>query len=225
MRIVVVGTTEIAVRTAQVLIGRGHEVIIVDDDRERLDTLSEQLDCSFLHGNGSKPTILREVDPERTDLLFCLSNVDQDNLIASLVGRMLGFPRVVLSIQDPEFTDICNELGLENTIVPSQTISRYLADVAAGVDVLELSTLIKHEGRFFSFTADSAEAGRVDELNLPEDARAICYYRDRHFALADPSTRLKKGDEVVILTHSRNLQDLRERWEPRQSGKNNEGAA
>ncbi|MEJ2690601.1 MAG: NAD-binding protein, partial [Deltaproteobacteria bacterium] len=44
-----------------------------------------------MQGDGSHPNILREVNPEQTDFLFCLTNNDQDNLIASLGGRSLGF--------------------------------------------------------------------------------------------------------------------------------------
>lgn len=94
---------------------------------ERIEDLSDRLDCSFLNGDGSTPAILREVGPEQTDVLFCLTDSDQANLISGLVGRSLGFRRVILSIQDSEFEGICRELGLvEDTILPSRTISRYL---------------------------------------------------------------------------------------------------
>jgi trk system potassium uptake protein TrkA len=56
----------------------------------------------------------------------------------------------------------------------------------------------------------------IKDLDLPERARIICYYREGKFFLADGETKLQKEDEVVILTHSDNLPSLRERWEPRQ---------
>jgi len=48
MRIVFVGAEEVAVRAAEFLIGKGHEVVIIDTDREKIDELSERMDCSFL---------------------------------------------------------------------------------------------------------------------------------------------------------------------------------
>jgi trk system potassium uptake protein TrkA len=215
MRIAFIGAGEITVRTAEHLIERGNEVVIIEQDKQRVEELSNELDCSFLNGDGSRPNILREVDPQQTDVLFCLTDNDQINLIASLVGRSLGFKKVITSIQDPEFEKICQELDLENTIVPSRTISRYLADMVMGLDILELSTVIKNEARFFTITADRDDAGAVAELDLPAKAKVVCYYRDNHFFLADPETRLRKGDEVVILTHSENLPALRERWQPK----------
>jgi trk system potassium uptake protein len=215
MRVVFVGGGDITVGTARILIDRGDEVIIVEQDKEKIEELSETLDCSFLHGDGSKPHILKEAGPGQTDVLLCLTDTDQINLIVSLVGRSLGFRRVVTRIQDPEFEPICWELGLEDTIVPSRTISRYIADMVSGGGVMELSSVIKGEGRFFAFTAGKQEVHAVGDLNLPRDARVICLYRDQDLIITEEHTRIHPGDEVVILTHSRNLPELKGRWSPR----------
>lgn len=224
MRIVFVGGGEVTARTAQTLIERGNQVIIVEKDEGKIKELSETLDCSFLHGDGTKPHILKEVGPRQTDVLLCLTDVDQMNLIASLVGKSLGFERIVTSIQDPEFEDICWDLGLEDTIVPSRTISRYLADMVSGHGFMELASVIKGEARFFSFTAEDEDAKRVEELDLPKGAGVICLYRGGTFMLTQESTKIRSGDEVVILTHSKNLSDLKKRWSPMDNNQNQESA-
>jgi len=214
MRIVFIGAGEVTIRTAHSLIKEGHEVVIIEMKREKITELSEELDCGFLHGDGGKPAILREVGPEQTDILFCLSNNDQANIIASLVARTLGFPRVVTSIEDPEFETICRELGLEETIIPVRTISRHLEDLVRGLPTVELSTILKSGARFFTFTVTPQDAGTIADLALPEDTRVVCYYRGDRFFFADAETKLKEADEVVLLTHSKHLATLRERWEP-----------
>ncbi len=88
-----------------------------------------------------------------------------------------------------------------------------------GLDILELSTIIKDEARFFTFVAEKVDAGTVGDLKLPENARVISYYRDGRFFLADSETKLRQGDEVVILTHSKNVPALRERWKPKLANK------
>ena len=223
MRIVFVGAGEVAVRTAEFLIEKGHEVVIIDTDRERIDDLSQHMDCSFLHGDGSSPSILREVSPEKTDVLISVSNSDPTNLIASLVGRSIGFKRVISSIQNPDYEEICRELGLTNTILPSRTISQYLADMVEGIDTLELSRVVKDVARFFNFIAQGDDAGKVLELDLPDTARVICFYRDGKFHLARDESKLRKGDEVLILTDTETLKDLEERWKPETSLKTPSG--
>jgi len=214
MRTIFIGAGKVSIETAKALIKKGHEVIIIETDKAKIDELSEEMDCSFLHGDGSHPKILREVNPAQTEFLFCLSDNDQANVIASLVGRTLGFKRVVTGIGDPQFEDICIELGLKDTIIPSRTISRYLEGMVGGTENVQLSTVIRDEARFFFLIAKEEDAVATKDLNLPADARVICYYRDGKFSLADEKTTFRIGDEVVILTHSKNMPALQDRWQP-----------
>lgn len=220
MRAVFVGAGSLAVMTAQLLLKRGHEVVMIERDKAHVDALSSELNCGFLHGDGSKPAILREAGPKETDVLFCLTGNDQANIIAGLVGRSLGFARVVTKIEDPEFEHICIELGLKDTIIPARTIGRYLADMFEGQDLMELSTMIRDEARAFSFVVRDEDQGTVAELKLLDGSRVVCIYRDGKFIVADDSTKLKSGDEVVVVTHRKNLPALEERWRsPKGEGK------
>lgn len=215
MRAVIIGAGALAVMAADLLLKRGHEVVIIEPDKERIDELTERLDCGFLHGDGSKPDILKEADPEATNVLFCLTGNDHVNIIAGLVGQSLGYPRVIVKIEDPQFEHICMELGLGDTIVPVQTTARYLADMFQGLDLLELSAMIKDDARVLSFVLPADAERSVGDLELPDEARVICVYRDGKFLLPDAETMLQGKDEVVIITHSRHLAELRERWSPR----------
>lgn len=215
MRIVFVGAGKVSIGTAKALIGKGHEVVIIETDKDRIDELSEEMDCSFLHGDGSQPNILREVNPGRTDFLFCLTNSDQANLIASLVGRSLGFSRIVTSIGDTQFEGICHELGLKDTIIPSRTISRYLEDMVGGGEHVEISTVIKDEARFFTLIADEDDAVMAKDFKLPVEAKIICYYREGKFYHVEDDTSFRIDDEIVLLTHSKNMPALQERWQPK----------
>ncbi|MCA9139034.1 MAG: TrkA family potassium uptake protein [Planctomycetales bacterium] len=214
MRVVFVGAGEVTICSARVMVERGVEVVIIESKREVIDLMSEQIDCGFLHGDGSKPAILREANPKQTDMLFCLTDNDQANILASLVGRSLGYRRVITSIQDADFEPICLELGLQDTIVPSATIGRYLADLVSGIDTCELSSSIKGEARLFAFILNEPEIQSLEDLQLPDQAMAVCCYRGDEFQLVDSQTRFRVGDEIVVLTHSQNLLQLRQRWEP-----------
>lgn len=212
MRAVFVGAGTLSVTTARRLIKRGHEVVVIDRDKARIEALSAELDCGFLHGDGSTPALLREADPKLTDVLFCLTGNDQTNILASLAGRSLGFARVVTRIDDAEFEHLSLELGLEDIVIPSRSIARYLADLFEGRDHLEIIALIKGEARVFSFVAREEDEKPIAELDLPDDSRVMFFYRDERFTLPEPKTRLRRGDEVMIVTHSRNLETLHARW-------------
>ena len=212
MRAVFIGASRLTVMTTRLLLDRGHEVVIIERTRETIDELSGQLDCGFLHGDGSKPAILKEASPDEASLLFCLTSDDETNILASLVGRSLGFGRIVTKIEDPELEHICIELGLEDTIIPTRTISRYLSEMITGQDILELSGMVGEDTRFFAFLAREDDAGKIADLELPDRARVSYFYRDGKLHLPDGDTKLKKGDEVVVVCHRDALEELTDRW-------------
>ncbi len=214
MRAVFVGASSTTQATAAMLLQRGHEVVIIECVKEKIDSVSETLDCGYLHGDGSRPLVLREADPEHTERLFCLTNNDQSNILASLVGRTLGFKHVVCKIQDAELIHLCIELGLEDLIIPSQTIGRNLADMFEGQDPGDLSAKIRGDARLFSFVVKGNEAGALQDLALPAHTRVVCLYRGDRFALPDDGSILKVGDEVVLVTDEGGRAKLEARWAP-----------
>lgn len=214
MRAVFVGAGSLAVSTTRYLLRRGHEVVIIERDKEVIEALAPELDCGFLHGDGSRPAVLREADPAHTDFLFCLTNTDQANIIASLVGRSLGFRQVVTKIEDAELEHICIELGLEDIIIPARTIGRHLVEKLEGTDPLEISAKIKGDARVFSFIAHAEDEKPMHELGLPEACRMVCLYRKGEFILPEADTMLRKDDEVILICHRRHLAELLERWGP-----------
>ena len=212
MRAVFIGAGSLTIMTAKQLLAAGREVVIIEKDKALIDELSVELGAGFIHGDGSKPTILREADPASTDYLFSLTGNDQYNILASLVGRSLGFKQVVTRIEDPSYEHICIELGLENIIIPDYTIARYLEDMCAGQNPLQLSAVIKGEARVFSFVVREQDKGSVKELELPDDSRVMFLYRGEEFILADADTQLQKDDEAVIVTRKKVLPELEARW-------------
>lgn len=137
MRIVFIGAGSVAVEATKELVQAGHDVIMIENDKTRIDQISEGLDCGLLYGDGCNPEILREAYPEGTDVLFSLTKNDQVNILSSLIAKTLGFKRVITSIADSEYETICKELGLKNVIVPVRTISQHLQTIVSEIEQLD----------------------------------------------------------------------------------------
>jgi trk system potassium uptake protein len=214
MRTTFIGTSSLALTTAEMLLEAGHEVVFIEKDKARIDDLSERLDAGFLHGDGTEPDVLRDAEPDNTDVLFCLLESDQANIIASLVGRSLGFKRVVPRIADPQFQRICNELGLEDTVLPDRAVASHLVELLRGEKSLEMSSLIRGDAEVFNFVVQEKDAVAFEELDLPADTRTVCRYRNDEFTLPERISVLKAGDAVILITHRDRLRELKERWAP-----------
>lgn len=223
MRFVFIGASTLTLNIVSMLIERGHDIVIIEKDRARIDDVSEDLDVGFLHGDGAKPKILREAKPEASDALLCLTDDDEDNILAALVGRQLGFPRVIPKIIDAEFSGICEELGLENTIIPDRTMAQHVIDLLiAGADA-DLSAFIGGGVRFYSFDVGEHEAGTWDDLALPGRTRPVVVQRDDDFRPADETDGVEAGDRLLLVTHVDHLEDLHRRFSGRHVQKDEDG--
>lgn len=213
MRTALIGSNSLTLSTAELLLAEGHNVIIIERDRDRIDALSERLDAGFVHGDGTLPDVLRDAEPENTDVLFCLMESDQTNILAGLIGRSLGFARVVPRVNDPQFQRIAAELGLEDAIMPNRAVAAHLNQMLSGGKSLELSSVIRGNAAIFSLTIEASEKGPIDSLNLPERTRTVCLYRDEKFYLPHEVKALKPGDEVILITSNQQLSELEQRFE------------
>jgi trk system potassium uptake protein TrkA len=208
MRVVLVGASATNVACARLLIKRRHEVIIVERDPARVQELSQELDCGFIVGDGTHPHILEETSPELVDALVCTTGVEQNNILASLVGKTLRVKRVFTTLEDLQFEKIALALGLTEILVPARTIGRYLADAIEGRDILQLATLLKGDAYLFSLIVPAKWAGPLSRLPLPgRAAHPVWAYREERLLFVEPELELKEGDELVILARDSQVAD------------------
>jgi len=213
MRVVFVGAGDQSLQAIKTLSEHENELILIDEDEQKIEKLREKLDCGLMIGDGSDPEILKETNPKKVDFLFALSDSDQDNILTALVGKSLEIKTVVVSVRNPSYEKICLELGLENTIVPSRTIADFLIRFMEDQSSPDLKNYIKNEARLFKIVVGEKGARTVAELDLPSKAKAICYYRDGKFELTTEETKLKQDDENIILTHKKEISNLEDKYE------------
>jgi trk system potassium uptake protein TrkA len=216
VRIVFVGAGEFTVVAARDLILRGHEVVVIEADRARIDELADALDCSFVHGDGTRPALLREIDPRRGDVLVCATDDDRANVLASVVGRHLGFPRIVTTVREAELEVVCAELGFTEVVVPSRSVGSVLRDAALGVPGADPARALRHGAHLASFVVpDDLVGTALPALELPDGARALWLYRQERIVPTEAELCLEAGDEVVVLTHETRAAELAARFGPR----------
>ncbi|MBN1442337.1 MAG: NAD-binding protein [Planctomycetes bacterium] len=212
-RLVFVGASPLTVMTTRLVLQAGHEVVIIEENKDRIEALQQELDCGFVHGDGSRPSVLEEISPENTDFLFCLSSSDQDNIIAALVGRSLEIRRIVTRVEDPDFEPVCRRLGLEDTIIPDRHVAGSLADLVAGSERPLLAGALKGGVRFFTFIAGHEDARAACDLGLPEGCRVVAVTRGEESVIAEDDTEIRENDLVLLIVKMDSLENLKNRFE------------
>ncbi|KPQ15842.1 MAG: trk system potassium uptake protein TrkA [Rhodobacteraceae bacterium HLUCCO18] len=209
MRIVVLGASRFGEAIAGTLIEHEHEVVVIDQSREKLEALAQRLDCGMLHGDGTMPTTLREVYRGENDVFVAVTNASEDNILASLVARSIGFGRVIPQIVSSELMDVCEELKLHDAINPHATVAQELAEA------LEDRTELAHESALTNQLAlkrlevpEQLSGSALGELDLPENARVVAIIRGVDEHLAGDDVSLETGDDLLIVTARDDLDAL-----------------
>ncbi|WP_191090202.1 potassium channel family protein [Histidinibacterium aquaticum] len=199
MRIVIVGASRFGVATAEQLTGTGHEVVLVDTDGDRLKELSETLDCGFIEGDGSLPTVQRDAFADHADALVLLTNEDDVNILAALVGKSVGFERVVPQIVRRELMSVCEELGLADLITPHATVARSIVRALEDHDDPSLDLRVHKDFDVLGYHVCARHVDQtVGELDLPSNTRIIAVTRGEDDLLVTEETKLKKGDRLIV---------------------------
>ena len=200
MHITILGASRFGVATAKQMIADGHEVVLIDEDRARLDELSEELDCGMIHGDGTLPSVLRDAFGDGSDAFVALTNEDDVNILASIVAKSVGYERVIPQIVRPELLTIAEELSLDETITPHESIARSIASALEQHTRFETDLSLRNELRILSLhVPDTMEPVTIGDLKLPGSSRVIARIREGSETLADSDTELRPGDAIMIV--------------------------
>ncbi|WP_049909314.1 potassium channel family protein [Halorubrum saccharovorum] len=73
LRVVIVGGHHVGYHAARQLSERGHDVVVVEKDPERVAFLSDQYDATVIHGDGGRRSVLQQAGLDRSDVIAALT--------------------------------------------------------------------------------------------------------------------------------------------------------
>jgi trk system potassium uptake protein TrkA len=217
MRVLIVGSSRLALQTAEIMIGRGDEVVIIEINKEKAASLAEKMDVAVVEGDGADPSVQLAAEAEDADAFIAATRDDQTNMVAALVARKFGVEEVIVKLENPDYIPICEDLGLDKLALPELSFAMYVSEMARGLNLAEIGELLRGDARLFRFIADEKLIGEaVYELNrqLPEDTSVVVVLREGSFLPAREEVVLQAGDEVLVVTRQRNLSELTRRYTP-----------
>lgn len=210
MRIVIAGASRLGATLATKLIEAGHEVVIIDPSRDRLEELAETLDCGMIQGDASHPSTIRSAANEAGDVYVALGDMDQDNVLSAVVARSVGFRRVIPKIYDPELGAICDELGLDDVVVPDETMAESLrASIEDGGPASRTAPLTASFRFADCVVAERHDGKTVEAVGLDREVRVVALNRKGRDFFAEPDTELKRGDRAIFIGEPKALRRAR----------------
>lgn len=122
MKIIIIGLGAIGTTVLQSLTGEGHTVTIIDEDKEKIETLIEKYDVTGIVGNGACMDIQREAGMRDADLAVAMTKSDELNIFICLTAKTLGARNTVARVRNPDYRsqifEMKEDLGISMIVNP-----------------------------------------------------------------------------------------------------------
>jgi trk system potassium uptake protein TrkA len=202
MRLVIVGYGRVGARTARILDEEGHEVILVENDPDKVER-ARTAGFEVVDGDGSNETVLREADLESAAALGALTGDPNVNFTACLVGREFGC-RTVMRISEDYSEEIYERYAddVDEIVYPERLGAAGAKTALLGGTFNAISDLTEQlQLSVVRIPAGAPIVGqRVTDIDVPETARIYAHGREREpMTIPMPGTTVSTGDRLALI--------------------------
>lgn len=215
MKIVIAGAGEVGSHLAKMLSNESNEITVIDEDGERLESLSLSADIITVEGNPSSIRVLNEARVGSADLFIAVNpSESQDvNIVSAMLAKKLGSKKATARINNEEYLSyenkyIFTEMGIDLMFYPEKIAAGEIMDLlkrTASSDSLEFARGKLHMA-VFKLEEDSPLIGMnmVEFSQLAEQEgfqfRVVAISRKNETIIPKYDTRFKYHDLVFIIS-------------------------
>ena len=203
-RVIIVGGSDVAVALATALAQDQIEVIVIERDRERCRAMARELHhVAIINADGTNAHVLEEENIPSTSAFVAASNEDEVNLMASLLARDLGAPRVLALVHKPDYSPICERLGIDAPLSPRIEVAKQVLKYARAGQILSIAPILEGKGEFLEFLAPAKSpivGSPIKQIGFPSHAN-ICGVVDSSGAFVPRGDDIiEANDRVIVFT-------------------------
>lgn len=202
--VLIIGCGTIGYHLAQELENRNVRQTVIEADPARAEWVAKNLSkCEVLLGDGTDPELLREELSERADAVVVLLEDDEKALLVGLFAKHLGAKKVIVRSDKPAYYPIGRKLGIDAMISPQRAVADAILQFVHGRAIESAHILGSEEGEMIQLKVSASATSVIDrplrEIDFPEGSLVGAVIRDGEVDIARGSTRLRAGDEVLVI--------------------------
>ncbi len=216
--VIILGASKTAFYLAKNLLAGGHEVKIIEKNRQRCEEVANSLpNAVVICGDGAEQELLLEEGLARSDAFVALTGMDEENILISIFASSQNVSKVIAKVSRTELLSMAENLGLECTVSPRKTISDVISTYARalknslGSNVETLYKLMGGDAEALEFKVqpDFKYIGiPLKEMALKQNTLVAGIIRGKKIIIPSGNDTIEAGDRVVVLAAGHQLQDL-----------------
>lgn len=192
MKIIIAGAYGIGSHLAKLLSRNNHDIILIDEDEDRLENVSSDYDILTMHASPTSLMALKNAGVADTDLYIAVTPDENKNMNSCVMAKAAGAKKTVAKVNnyefvEPEMSKFYEKLGIDSLIYP-ENLAAY--DIVNG---LKMSWVRQrwdvHGGALVMLGIKLRETCEI--LNQP--LKNLCKPDSPYYIVA-----IKRGGETII---------------------------
>ncbi|REK25248.1 MAG: Trk system potassium transporter TrkA [Actinobacteria bacterium] len=210
-RAVIFGATRLAELTTDAMHDAGLSVIIVDEDRERCNSLADRHpDALVMCADPTDPDLAASLDLGPKDVALGLSGWDEVNLLSCLVAKASGAGMVISRFHRIDYVGLLSGIGIDAAASSRLMAANAILQFVRFGDVERVVTFSDTDAEAIEMeVAEGAEA--VDrtllDLSLPVGVIVGGISRNGTTFVPDGSTVIRPGDHIIFFALPRDIEN------------------
>jgi trk system potassium uptake protein TrkA len=202
MFVLVVGGGKVGYYLTKELVGSGHEVVLMEKDRDRASQIADEVGSIVVPHDGCEGKYLGEAGANRADIVAAVTGDDEDNLvICQMAKHHFDVPRTIARVNNPKNEELFRHLGVDELISPTRMA---LGSIEQDIPVHELLHLGAIDSELEIIEAHlqpgSPAVGRTaGELSIPDGCTLFAVVRDGVATSLRTESVLAAGDKVIAI--------------------------
>ncbi len=206
IHVTIIGGGDVGLQLAERLeLSSDCEVRIVERDPARGELLAARLKRTLvLSGDGTDLEFLESENVGRADVLVCVIDNDERNLLASLLGRQLGVPKVVTRVSRPTNLRLFERVGIDVALsARAAAVASMLHQITGGTS--SLLAVVEHgEARVLEIIVPPHfEPRPLKGIGAPGDAIIGAILRAGQAIVPRGEDRVEPGDRIIVFSTAR----------------------
>lgn len=208
LNIIIIGCGKVGRTLVEQLSQEGHDITIIDKNRERISQLANLYDVMGLVGNGASYNIQKEAGIGNADLIIAVTGSDELNLLCCTIATQVGNCAAIARVRTPDYSQeaeyLREKLGLALIINPEYEAARDMARILYLPSSLEVTGFAHGQAELIKYAIP--ENSPMDGIAIKDLSHKLkaniligAIERDDDVFIPSGDFILKKGDKLSFV--------------------------
>jgi len=209
--VAIIGGGRIGLILAEILEKAGIKCKIIEINLKRCEYISEILRKTLvINGDGTDISLLSDEQIEDADVLVCVSDNDEKNLLGSLLAKQVGVKKVIARVSKEHNVDLFEKVGIDVAVSYNNAILHDINNRLIMPHIMILATVEKGQGEVIEISLPSSFTQRqIRDLKFPEKGIIALIERRNKMIVPKGDTLVLPEDNLIIFTMQTSVDIIR----------------